>query len=547
LSLLGETLFCGLDVDSGKSVHQFEIPPNQCPRLAASGEKLVWIDPYNSTIHTRDVFTGEEFHHLAVSDRHAQSADFTDDARKLFTVSGSGRVIDLWDVPTGARIQRLRPRLPTTESFTIRFSADAKVLLVWPRNGPFHCWDVPAGRELRPLDNPLPGRTSVVALSPNGRIAAAGYWDGTIRWWETATGKQTCHVHAHPNRVSVLTFSRDGKVLASHEESDGAIQLWDVATGDKLSSREGHQAGVAALSIAPDGRTVATAGEDHTVRLWSTTTGEELRRFRTDGWAVAFSPNGTAMAISGDGENDHRPGTVWLLDPATGKKLRMSLGVHVFPFRTFAFSPDGSKLYGGGQENCLWEVATGKVMREYPCEDMQPRPAAFSPDGTILAVGRAATIELQDLNRDQVFRCLGPTHKPNDNSNRFFSLAFAPDGRLLAAAIEAEWDRMRGISPRDGVIRIYDVATGDERMVLKRHRKLVTSVQFSPDGKTLVSGGEDGTVRLWDLASGKELRRFEGHRDKVTCVAFAPDGRTVISGSGDSTALVWDVEHSGQH
>jgi WD40 repeat protein len=91
-------------------------------------------------------------------------------------------------------------------------------------------------------------------LSPNGRIAAAGYWDGTIRWWDTATGKQICHIHAHPNRVGVLTFSRDGKVLASHEQSDGAIQLWDVTTGDKLSSREGHQAGVAGAAQVPNRR-----------------------------------------------------------------------------------------------------------------------------------------------------------------------------------------------------------------------------------------------------------------------------------------------------
>jgi WD40 repeat protein len=81
--------------------------------------------------------------------------------------------------------------------------------------------------------------------------------------------------------------------------------------------------------------------------------------------------------------------------------------------------------------------------------------------------------------------------------------------------------------------------------VLRGHRRLATSLQFSPDGHTVVSGEEDGSIRLWDVASGKELHRWEGHRDAVTCLAFSPDGRTVVSGSRDSTALVWDVSAFG--
>jgi WD40 repeat protein len=67
------------------------------------------------------------------------------------------------------------------------------------------------------------------------------------------------------------------------------------------------------------------------------------------------------------------------------------------------------------------------------------------------------------------------------------------------------------------------------------------AVAYSPDGKSLASGGGDGVVRLWDVATGKMLHEFRGHRGLIWCIAFSPDGRTVASGGEDTTILLWDV------
>ncbi|MFM6437739.1 MAG: WD40 repeat domain-containing protein, partial [Microcystis panniformis] len=81
-----------------------------------------------------------------------------------------------------------------------------------------------------------------------------------------------------------------------------------------------------------------------------------------------------------------------------------------------------------------------------------------------------------------------------------------------------------------------------ERNRLEGHDDFVQSVNFSPDGKTLVSGSRDNTIKLWNVKTGQEIRTLKGHDDFVQSVNFSPDGKTLVSGSWDKTIKLWDVE-----
>jgi WD40 repeat protein len=113
------------------------------------------------------------------------------------------------------------------------------------------------------------------------------------------------------------------------------------------------------------------------------------------------------------------------------------------------------------------------------------------------------------------------------HSDAVYSLDFSPDGKYVVSG------------SKDHTLAVWEAATGTKISVMI-HGDAVSAVAFSPDGKYVVSSSNDKTARVWEAATGKEISRML-HEDVVNCAAFSPDGKYVVSASDDKTARVWEA------
>ncbi|QKV97688.1 hypothetical protein HUT19_33185 [Streptomyces sp. NA02950] len=120
-------------------------------------------------------------------------------------------------------------------------------------------------------------------------------------------------------------------------------------------------------------------------------------------------------------------------------------------------------------------------------------------------------------------------HRLTGHHDGVTSVAYSPDGRTLATGSE------------DGSAKLWNAATGHLRTTLTGHHDGVTSVAYDPDGRTLATGSEDGSAKLWNAATGHLRTTLTGHHDGVTSVAYSPDGRTLATGSEDGSAKLWNA------
>ena len=308
----------------------------------------------------------------------------------------------------------------------LSFSPDGKTLAIAVYGNAARLLEVDSGKPRQSLPHPMEVRC--VAFSPDGKLLATACWDRLIRLWDLETGKEKMTCAGHKDKVFVLAFASSGKRLLSVAGSEGA-KLWDAATGAEKSTLKHGQFYVSCGVFSADGRWAITGGYDGTTRVWNPDTGEERARF-----------SGT-----------------------------------------------------GGLDDLAHSAQAGKLA---VCCDRRLHLFGLNLDEPTAKDHEQIHMLLTRLDDDSY-------DVREETSQQLLKVGFIAESELRRAAQESKSAEVRIRARR---IRQEMLSTPGES--LRGHSDRLVTIAFSPDGKVLASAGRDGPIRLWDVANSQEIRRL---------------------------------------
>ena len=288
------------------------------------------------------------------------------------------------------------------------------------------------------------------------------------------------------------------------------------------------------------------------------------QRYRETINAIAFSPDGQTIAAG-----EHQELHLW--DVSTGKSMS-TFKEHQGGILAVAFSPDGKTLASVSSKRGrrsrslvilldplaprhlvphtirLWDTKTGTTQLIFSANTSPITELEFSSDSKLLIANEQGFIGIYDsaTGHQEQFSRSPFVHDAILNTYGFNALAFSPDGKTLVTGGRNSGYRGldRGLYDiADAEIQLWDTNTGPPLHTFNSPGRSVSLLTFSPDGKTLASVGEAwwNKIFIWDLENRRLLSIINTGKRTIMALRFAPDSITLASGHTDGTVHLWDI------
>ena len=294
----------------------------------------------------------------------------------------------------------------------------------------------------------------------------------------------------HSEGVKSVDISSDG-FLGLTGSKDATVKLWDLRTGKEMRVLKGHSKDVTSVKFSPDGKLAVSGSEDKTIKLWNIVTGSEIKTFSGHNHevnAVSVSNDGK-FVLSGSSDwtsNDH---TIKLWDIVTGEESKTFYG-HSQGIISVDFSPCNNKILSSSNDDTtkLWDIKTGSVI--------------YSINNSMLA-------------------------------------SFSPDGEKIIS---------RSSGKNSNILNLYESETGKIiKTIPTNHSKYIFSVEFSANGKYIVTGSADNTSELIELETGTIINTFTAPKSSavnpmVNSAVFSPDDKYILCSTADGEIIYRESE-----
>ncbi|WP_375757207.1 WD40 repeat domain-containing protein [Corallococcus exercitus] len=414
-----------------------------------------------------DLTSRKEVHRLAGHEEKVEAGAFSSDGQRLMTAAAD-RTVRFWDARSGQLTDVLR----SSGSVSVAAIDGRFQLLVqggW--DGRVQLIDGTSGALLERLDAHHSFVMSV-ALSPDGRTFASGGMDGVLTLWRRPEVPAEVLLRGHAVWPEAVVFSQERELLAGGEDG---WRRWRLADGNDLRSEPGGTESAVSLAVSPDRERIAVGTLKGKALILDARSGRvllELPGGKGSVRAVAFSPDGTLVAVAGEPDihlwsvPDGRP--VGLLQGHTGKVWAL------------AFDSTGRRLASGGADKT---VRTWDVERRQPLLrlDMgEPvRAVVFTPsEPHLVTAGMRQPLRVWDVEQGRLLKTM------DEKTVGVLALALSPDGRFLAS------------SGLDEGVKVWSLPSGELMGTFSGQQAFLSGLAFSPDGALLVSAASDRTLQL---------------------------------------------------
>jgi WD40 repeat protein len=527
--------------DAERSAYYWEVAWSPDGKLVAGGTDghiRIWNADSGAIVRTIQT----SFH------AHRSHFAFSADGKQVVVNGWPKRLLSRWDVATG----KLLADEPAPKAKATPDGAVSPELLCLSRDGSRILWLEQTkpydqsgrnvvvadgdGKEVRRIVVPSP--LTPFRVSPDAKRLAAGGTDGSLRLWDTDTGKETRLLLDGASAVYHAAYSATGKVLRSLH-ADGSVREWDPDTGKETRrTRLALPAEEFMIATTADGRLLGTATRDGQFTLWDTTTGKA--RVRLDEKLFVREPPQPFGFPPGPPPGPPVPHTG---PPDVSVRLGDD-GKHIVG------------LTGKGETITVWDAATGKALHTLKApEDVVS--FTLAPDGNTLITGGARTV-CWDLKKSTPTRTWDTSPAPNrpglsHNGTRIAGLFLLPDAKTLAIVEEQFYALFPPPPGRPGFpapgrhfahVRLVSL-DGKE----KRDRFFpggdANLVAFTPDG-TFLAAVDATKLRLFNLSTSRGYEAslppaHPGQDEPLSRLAVRPDGKQIGTASSDGTILLWDA------